>query len=190
MPSAESIPELEHRAGRWDFLHEVQEVARYGIVAAYVHHYLREGGSVLDVGCGEALLYPYLDPRRVGRYVGLDASATALARAGVDASRADLVCALLEEYAAPPERRFDAILFNEVLGFAQQPLAQIERYRYFLAEDGVLILSLYQTPRESSGARALTRAIWELLDRDWTVLDETMLVNVGRDLCWRLRVAR
>jgi SAM-dependent methyltransferase len=181
--------EREHLAGRWNFLRETREVARYGIVAAYLHHFL-EAGSVLDLGCGEALLFAYLDARRVTRYVGLDISRTALDRAKTDPQRARLLQTSLEDYVPEPGERFDAILFNEVLGSVRDPLAEIARYRDFLVPGGIVILSIYQTPRESSGARKITQAIWEMLDRDWAVLDETMLVNVGRSLTWRLRVVR
>jgi SAM-dependent methyltransferase len=181
--------EREHLAGRWNFLRDTREVGRYGVVSAYLHHFI-ESGSVLDLGCGEALLFPYLDAGRIRRYVGLDISATALDRAKIDPERARLRQISLEDYVPEPGERFDAILFNEVLGFVRDPLHQIARYRDFLAPGGIVILSLYQVPRESSGARKLTQAIWDMLDRDWSVLDETMLVNVGRDLTWRLRVAR
>lgn len=181
--------ERDYLAGRWDFLRDTREVARYGIVSAYLHHFIA-AGSLLDVGCGEALLFPYLDARRITRYVGLDISRTALDRAKTDPQRARLLQISLEDYVPEPGERFDAILFNEVLGYVRDPLDQIARYRDFLVPGGILILSIYQTPRESSGARKITQAIWERLDRDWAVLDETMLVNVGRNLTWRLRVAR
>ena len=188
LPDAATL-EREYLAGRWDFLRDTREVARYGVVSAWLHHFL-EAGSVLDLGCGEALLFPYLDARRIRGYVGLDVSRTALDRARIDPERARLLQTSVEDYVPAPDERFDAILFNEVLGYLGDPLSQIARYRSFLAPGGILILSIYQTPRESSGARKITRAIWEMLDRDWTVLDETTLVNVGRDLTWRLRVAR
>jgi SAM-dependent methyltransferase len=185
-----NVWETEYRAGRWDYLGGTHEAARYGVVAAYVHHHLPQA-SILDVGCGEAILLRHLDPARITRYVGVDVAATALERAVRIAAPTSLVCSSLEAFTPAPDDRFDAIVFNEVLFFTEDPMAELVRYRRSLAPGGVIIVSLYQTPRETSGARRLSETVMAGLDAgDWNVLDDTSLTNLPKNLTWRVRVVR
>ncbi|MBI3514491.1 MAG: class I SAM-dependent methyltransferase [Proteobacteria bacterium] len=182
--------ETEYRAGRWAYLKGLQEAARYGIVAAYLRHGMRPG-ALLDVGCGEAILAGYLGRPRVTRYVGVDISQAALDLATVDRAWASLVCSDLERYAPDPGERFAAIVFNEVLFFTDRPGDELERARAWLVPEGVVIVSMYQTPRPESGARRSAEAVWRALDGPgWTALDETALTNATKQLTWRLRLVR
>ena len=58
----------------------LDELARYSVIAGYLHH-LRAGGSVLDVGSGEGLLADHLRPLGYSRYHGIDLSEAAIAQA-------------------------------------------------------------------------------------------------------------
>ena len=71
--------EETYASGRWDYLADIGELPRYGIVAGDVHKLIVRG-RLLDAGCGEAILVDYLD---VGRfeYTGFDLSPTAIGRA-------------------------------------------------------------------------------------------------------------
>lgn len=179
--------EEQYRAGCWQHLRAMKEVARFGVVAGYVHHFV-ERGSVLDAGCGEGLLLPFLDRARVGRYVGFDISPTALAQVPIDRARDELAEGSLESYRT--DEKFDAVIFNEVLVFAQDPIATVDRFRANLKPEGAMILSIYQTNRPESGARTMTRQLWDHFDRGWTVLDEVELTNRVKDITWRLRAVR
>jgi SAM-dependent methyltransferase len=182
--------ESEYRAGRWAYLKGLQEAARYGVVAAHLRHTMPPG-ALLDVGCGEAILAGYLARDRVTRYVGVDISQAALDLAQLPRDWGRLVCRPLEDYAPDSGERFTAIIFNEVLFFTDQPGTMLERYRAWLAPDGVLIVSMYQTPRPESGARRSVEAVWAALDGPgWTALDEVSLTNVTKQLTWRLRLVR
>lgn len=182
--------ETEYRAGRWAYLQGLQEAARYGIVAAYLRQTMSPG-SLLDVGCGEAILARHLDRAQVTRYVGVDLAQAALDTAKLDPTWARLVCSPLEDFSPAAGETFAAIVFNEVLFFTDAPGAVLARYRDWLAPGGVVIVSMYRTPRPESGARRSLDAVWDALDGPgWTALDESRLTNVTKDLTWHVRLVR
>jgi len=182
--------ETEYRAGRWAYLKGLQEAARYGVVASWLRQTMPPG-ALLDVGCGEAILAGHLARDRVTRYVGVDISQAALDLARLPAGWGELVCGRLEDYAPPEGATFAAIVFNEVLFFTDAPDAMLARYRAWLAPGGVGIVSMYQPPREQSGARRSTASVWAALDGPgWAALDEVSLTNVTKSLTWRLRLVR
>lgn len=189
---AKALWDREYDGGRWAYLHKLQEAARYGVVSAYIHHHLRPGAgaTVLDLGCGEAILDAHLDRGRVARYVGVDISPVALAKVRPEPERMELIAGAIDSYAPAPDARYEAIVFNEVLHFAEDPIGVVTRFRSHLAEGGVMIISMHQSPRENTGLRVL-RDLWAALERaPWEILDETTLINVGKSLTWRLRVLR
>ncbi len=187
--------ETEYRAGRWAYLKGLKEAGRYGVVGAYLHHAMRPG-ALLDVGCGEAILAGYLDRAQATRYVGVDIAQAALDQAALDLAVLDpgwgtLVCSPLERYAPAAGERFGAIVFNEVLFFTDAPGAMLDRCHAWLEPNGVVIVSMYQTPRPESGARRAVEAVWQALDgAGWLALDETSLTNVTKQLTWRIRLVR
>ena len=182
--------ETEYEAGRWAYLGGLQETARNGVVAAYLRHAM-PAGTLLDVGCGEGVLARHLDRQLATRYVGVDIAQAALDNATLDPAWARLVCSPLEDFAPAAGERFAAIVFNEVLFFTDAPGAMLARYRDWLAPDGVVVVSMYRTPRETSGARRSLEAVWAALDGPgWTSLDESRLTNVPKDLTWHVRLVR
>jgi 2-polyprenyl-3-methyl-5-hydroxy-6-metoxy-1,4-benzoquinol methylase len=49
----------EYTEGGWDWLRNIDELAHHCVLAGYVS-YLKPGGSVLDVGCGEGVFQEQL----------------------------------------------------------------------------------------------------------------------------------
>jgi 2-polyprenyl-3-methyl-5-hydroxy-6-metoxy-1,4-benzoquinol methylase len=182
-----------YREGRLDHLRRIKEVARFGAVAGWLHHLLPRF-RVLDLGCGEGLFLPFLDPARLASYVGLDIAPTAVARArdlvenGYVQGR--VVCESIERFLPEASERFDAIVFNEVLFFVEDPVAQLARYRAWLAPGGVVVVSQYRSPKAEGGARRITSAIFEALEAPpWHVLDRLTLTSTHRrDVTWDLRL--
>src|SRR3984885_559627 len=69
--------EAQYAAGRWDFLAQLSELSRFGVLASYIGH-LKPGAAVLDIGCGQGVLLRRLPSAAYCRYVGVDLSASAI----------------------------------------------------------------------------------------------------------------
>ncbi len=94
----------EYEAGRWAFLRSLPESGRYGIIGMW----LSLTGSmddVLDIGCGEGLLYERLQPMGVKRYVGMDLSPASLQIANVDPAIASLRAGDMHTFEAQEAKR-------------------------------------------------------------------------------------
>ena len=180
----------EYRRGRWAFLRDLPESGRYGIIGMW----LALNGSldrVLDIGCGEGLLYERLQPMGIQRYVGVDLAPAALGIANVDPEIASLRAGDLHTFAPEQGEAFSAIVFNEVLHFSDDPAAAVARYVPFLAPGGVIAISMYSPKRLESGANRLIARLWEATDGpDWEVLDDYRLTSDKKNVTWWLRLLR
>jgi 2-polyprenyl-3-methyl-5-hydroxy-6-metoxy-1,4-benzoquinol methylase len=167
--------EAEYAAGRWDFLAELSELARFSVLAGYICH-LKPGGAVLDTGCGQGVLLRRLPNSCYLRYVGIDVSGSAIAVAQTQRSeRATFLVADCEDYA--PAERFDVIVFNEVLCCLRDPLGTLDRYTHSLNADGLLLVSM------CTAARGSATILWRL-KRAYRIVDEVRVVHIGRKVSW------
>ncbi|HLY52431.1 MAG TPA: methyltransferase domain-containing protein [Steroidobacteraceae bacterium] len=167
--------EAQYAAGRWDFLAELSELARFSVLAGYIWH-LKPGGAVLDVGCGQGALLRRLQPASFSRYVGIDVSASAISVAQKQQSeRGTFLVADCENYA--PVERFDVIVFNEVLPCLPDPLHTVERYTACLNPAGLLLVSLCTAARGSA-------TILRRLKQTYATADEVRVVHSGRKVSW------
>lgn len=103
----------------------------------------RSGAAILDVGCGYATTSARL--RDLGnRVTGIESSeqAVPVARGRLD----EVIAADLRNIDAVAEavgdRRFDAIIFADVLEHLSSPADVLRQYLEFLAPDGAVIISL------------------------------------------------
>jgi SAM-dependent methyltransferase len=153
--------ESEYREGRWSYLASADETPRYVRLVELLTRFA-PNGAVLDIGCGEGLLRDRLGPNGYRRFVGVDLSEEAVrtARAAGD-PRAEFVVTPGETYT--PTERFDAVVFNECLYYFDDPIAVVERYREFLADGGVILVSMFRA-RRSSAIQRLLRAALPVLD--------------------------
>jgi 2-polyprenyl-3-methyl-5-hydroxy-6-metoxy-1,4-benzoquinol methylase len=175
----------EYQDGTWSYLRGITECARYSVIAGYVSFYCSEP-SVLDVGCGEALLLPHfsLPPKS---YVGVDCS-----RFAVDsnqlAKRFKFVCETAERYTPEIGETFDAVIFNEILYYLENPIAILERYASFLRPDGIVVVSMH---RSDESILQIVEHIWCQLDNGpWLKLDETRITNIAKSLIWDVRAMK
>jgi len=168
--------EAQYRAGEWDFMRELDELAHYAVIAAFAHH-LAPHGAVLDVGCGEGLLVDHLRPLGYRRYLGVDLAEAAIAGAASRRDeRTDFRVADAETFAC--DERFDVIVLNESIYYFREPERTVERYGSLLAPRGTFVVSMFD------GLRA--RAIARQLLRRHRLLEETAVGN--RKGTWVVRV--
>ncbi len=168
--------EREYQYGRWDYLRGLEELGHYSIIAGYCK-YLRRGGAVLDLGCGEGLLLDALDIGAYSRYVGLDISATAIARAqSRQEPTADFVVGDICAYT--PADKFDVIVFNETLYYLPDPVACMRRYVPRLRDHGLFIVSMYLHPKDP---------LWRKIGEQFAILDSSSVIN-KRGVEWHCQV--
>lgn len=181
----------QHASGKWDFLRNVNEVARYGILAAWLQR-CNALQAVLDAGCGEALLYHHLKPFGLGCYTGIDVSKSALTKAKVDPDHGKLVTADLEHFDVGSMPQYSGIVFNEVLYFCEQPEKILQNYAMVLKQNGVIAISMYAPERPGSGANRSIRRVWEETDdaHQWQVLDDIDLRSDAKNVRWKMRLVQ
>lgn len=173
--------EAQYAAGRWDFLAELSELARFSVLAGYICH-LKPGGTVLDTGCGQGVLLRRLPVSSYSRYVGIDVSGSAISVAQEHGNeRSTFLAADCEEYS--PAEQFDVIVFNEVLCCLHDPLRTVERYARSLNPGGLLLVSL------CTAARGSATILWRL-KRAYATVDEVRVVHGGRKVSWVCTVLR
>lgn len=168
-PVQQQVWEEQYRGGKWSFLGGLPEVARYSVIAGYIA-FLKTKPAILDLGCGEGILFHRYRPLGYAHYIGIDLSAAALdgLRAYED-ERTRFVQADAETFAFAAGR-FDVAVFNESLYYFHEPLAAVRRYAQSLKPDGILIVSTYLPSQ-----RAV--AILERIKAEYALLDETEVAH-------------
>lgn len=178
-PAPKEVWEEQYRRGGWEFMRGLDELARYSVIAGYLHH-LKPGGSVLDVGSGEGLLADHLRPFGYSRYLGVDLSEAAIRQAAGRADERTAFAAVDAEAYVPPPERWDAIVFNECVYYFNDPMATVRRYEAFLAAGGILVVSTFRSRRADVIVKRLLAA--------YPLLEETAITN--RTGTWVVRVLR
>lgn len=152
--------EHQYTAGYWEFLGSLRQRPRHYVIAGLIRDYFPKGASVLDVGCGLAVLYPLIDDVATS-YVGIDLADTAIAKCrsnlGTD-PRCSFQRVGFEEFTCA--ERFDVVVLNEVLYYF--PLSSLEPvFRRALAllrdQQSILVISLCKNVKARLVGRKLRR---------------------------------
>jgi 2-polyprenyl-3-methyl-5-hydroxy-6-metoxy-1,4-benzoquinol methylase len=181
----------EYASGRWDYLADMREMPRYCVISGFCET-IQGAGAILDLGCGEGVLHNWLYSKNDLNYVGVDLSLVAIEKAEshftsettgassiiTNTPKTDVtqfICADIADYI--PDRKFKAIVFNEVLYYFDKPDEVIARYANFLEPDGRFVISLWDS--------AESQAAWQRLKHTITVTNEVYLRN-GEQTAWRV----
>jgi SAM-dependent methyltransferase len=179
IPFGQALWENQYQSGIWACLGQLSELARYSIIIGYLTE-LKPRAAVLDVGCGEGLLFSRYRHYGYERYVGIDISAAALAKLRpAEDGKTAFICADAETYV--PVQSFDALIFNETLYYFHEPLAVADRYVSALDRSGIVIVSTYEG---SLRARSILRA----LKAKYSLMDETRISHSA--LSWSCSIFR
>ncbi|MEI9995682.1 MAG: methyltransferase domain-containing protein [Rhizomicrobium sp.] len=166
-PVAAAVWDKEYAAGHWDFLGEMGSLG--GLVSVLGYCQFLGPASILDVGCGAGLLAKKLKVLPYKSYLGIDLSPQAVAQAQDEAdARTAFAVSGAEDFQS--DRRFDVIIFSQILNYIPQPDALLSRYAKFLTPQGRIIVSLYDSGRN--------RAAWSLIERPMQV-EDMMTVSQG-----------
>jgi 2-polyprenyl-3-methyl-5-hydroxy-6-metoxy-1,4-benzoquinol methylase len=164
----------EYASGGWDWLRNIDERAHHSVLAGYAA-YLKPGGSLLDVGCGEGVFQEELRGA-AGRYMGVDfEQAIQKAQHKVNAVTR-FVVGDMNEFTT--SEQFDVIVFNESIYYLHDTLAGVQRYESMLAPGGVLLISMHGKERND--------ALWTALDAHYRTLDRVTITN-ARDVRWTVK---
>ncbi|MEJ0027316.1 MAG: class I SAM-dependent methyltransferase [Rhizomicrobium sp.] len=167
-PVAAPVWDREYKAGRWDYLGTLDNLGGLASVLAYCQ--FLEPAAILDVGCGAGLLARKLKVLPYRSYLGVDLSAEAIAQAApvADARTAFAVADACDFHV---DRRFDVIIFCQVLGYIPDPDAVLARYARNLAPNGRIIASMFNDGR--------TRAAWTRIGKTMVVEDTMSVTQAG-----------
>jgi SAM-dependent methyltransferase len=165
----------EYEAGRWSSLESLEELSRFSVLVGYAAH-LKPGGALLDIGCGEGTLWARSAPYGFAKYVGVDISASAIAKATHRFPHdARFISANAEHYL--PDDRYDVVVFNEVIYYFDDPLRTVDRYACALKSDGIILLS-------ACTAFAVGVPILKQLKRAYRTIDETRVTHHASPYSW------
>ena len=154
--------EAQYATGEWTYLRRLEELARYSVIIGYIQ-LLKPNSAILDVGCGEGILFHRIRPYGYSRYVGVDVSSVAISGlASEQNAQTSFIVADAEAYV--PQEQFDVIVFNEVLYYFHNPLEAIGRYTQALRGGGVVVVSTYTGYTKAMAILRQMKAMLSLLD--------------------------
>lgn len=140
MPSRDAW-DREYSTQAWQHLHSEEELPRYALLSALMRKH-QHPGSVLDIGCGEGILFEHLWPGSFTQYCGIDLSLEAISQAKSQShAEATFQCADAEKFIPNANQSFNAIIFNEVLYYFVDPAGTVARYQEYLRPDGIMLAS-------------------------------------------------
>jgi SAM-dependent methyltransferase len=169
----------EFSGTHWDFIDDTAGDCVY----LHLEKHLKQG-SILDLGCGPGNTANELGKDTYTKYVGVDISEEALAKArkrteaNERGSRNSFVCSDFLAYR--PEQRFDVILFRESMYHI--PLSKVKpiltHFAQYLKADGVFIVRMNITT-PNGGEKARLKAAVEIMERDFEVAEKSRYGESG-----------
>lgn len=142
-PIPKNIWERQFEDGSWDYLFSPDESAHYQAINKYVNEYAPHG-KILDVGCGQGVLYHYLQNETALpiNYLGIDISSNAILSA-----KDKFKCGNFKQLdfdKEPLQEKFDVIIFNETLYYFDKPYNTLKTcIEKNLNPGGCFIISIY-----------------------------------------------
>jgi 2-polyprenyl-3-methyl-5-hydroxy-6-metoxy-1,4-benzoquinol methylase len=173
MKGGQSYLDRQYESGEWEYLRGLGEVSRFSVVAGYCH-FLKPDGDIIEIGAGDGILHERLDRSKYRSYLGIDISQAAIDRV---ASQADERNSFMVGDAAvfTPARKFDVVVFNEVMEYFDDPVHAVNRWCEFLQPGGVFVVSMFSGLNTARSDR-----IWRALAKLYEQRALTMVRNEER----------
>jgi 2-polyprenyl-3-methyl-5-hydroxy-6-metoxy-1,4-benzoquinol methylase len=177
--ASKALWEQRYEEGHWDRIRRIDELAHYSIIVGYVE-FLNSGGSILDVGCGEGILYERLCASRYSKYLGIDLSEVAVRKATLvknNDEKTNFLATRIEDFRT--DETFDVIIFNECLYYMEEPIKTLQQYESFLSCNGFFIISMCDGIESSK--------IWNILEKYYHIIDTVIVIN-SKQFRWTITV--
>lgn len=138
----------QYVSGKWDLLNSPLEFERFEAIRKVITKFSISKLNILELGCGEGLLEANLSKNCYSRYVGVDISPAAITKARAKNANVEYYVEDMETFI--PDTYFDIIVFNESIYYAVSPIDLLNKYSKLLKQDGLLILSIFETVANSN----------------------------------------
>jgi SAM-dependent methyltransferase len=178
-PIPKEALDLEYRMGHWDHFFAFDELPRNLVLAGVMNHLFKRP-SVLDLGCGSGRLAAVFQTYPFSRYLGVDLSSEGVARArALNLPSMDFIEGDFETWR--PDSCFDAIVFNECIGYARDPAATLKSFGPHLTEGGSFFLSHFRFGNYA--------AQWRRMERVCSLAAATAVMS-PKGQVWDIKVLR
>jgi len=176
---SKSIWEKQFCGKDWDYLYAEAEKDHYLAIVDLFKKY--GSGKILDVGCGQGVLYHYLKAATASlNYLGIDISGNAVEKAKTSFSEANFK--QLDFDYQKLEGKFDVIIFNETLYYFNRPLNTIQKcINQNLNKGGYFIISMCDFLGHD--------VIWEKLKKHFNFISFQEILNENNQK-WKVVVFR
>lgn len=180
-PVPKASLDQEYASGNWDHFFGFDELPRNLVLAGAINQFFPEQPAVLDVGCGSGRLASVFRVYPFSCYLGVDLSTEAVTRAGtLGLPRMKFTEGNYETWR--PAGTFDAIVFNECIGYAQDPAATLTAFARHLEPGGLFFLSHFRF-----GSYA---AQWRRIETVCEVVRATAVMNGAGTQIWDIKILR
>jgi SAM-dependent methyltransferase len=162
----------EFSGTKWDFIDNTVGDCVYPYLEKYANH-----GNILDLGCGPGNTANELAEDVYQKYIGVDISEAALAKAvkrtqeSGRAGKNSFVNSDFLEYS--PAQEFDVILFRESMYHIPygQVLPILKKFSTHLKNTGVFIVRLYAGDHRPGVIKTRVTAKLDLIKREFNILE-------------------
>lgn len=178
-PVPKDALDREYRSGAWDHFFAFDELPRNLVLAGAINHFFPGQPAVLDVGCGSGRLATVFRHYPFSRYLGVDVSSEGVTRArALQLPRMEFVEGDYETWR--PEGRFDAIVFNECIGYARDPAATLAAFAGHLRAGGRFFISHFRF--------GSYRAQWRRMATVCDVTHATSVMSADGRQIWDIKI--
>ena len=176
--------EAAYRQGVWESLSSDAEYAHNLLVGGLICRHAKPF-SLLDVGCGSGVILRYLDLASVTQYTGVDLAQAALDRVDPKRPQDRHICSSLEEF--NPCDKWDIVLFNEVLYYTHDPVAQLHRFEKCLRPGGHFVVSMHKKASPFAYNNRCIRRVRAYFRRAcYSVIDAVEICNITSAARWQV----
>jgi 2-polyprenyl-3-methyl-5-hydroxy-6-metoxy-1,4-benzoquinol methylase len=173
----------QYDKGLWAGLENLDELARFSILAGYVQFLKPNNPSILEIGCGEGILAKRIGRQYYGSFLGTDVADAAIERAisrfGDEKTHFEAVD--MNDFET--DKQFDLIIFNEAIYYLNPLIDRlVNQYAPMLKPDGLLIVSM------NMGRHADGEPKWKQIETAFSVVDSALVETTKNG--WKIKVLR